>query len=148
MATYTAASATVQFPPATASVAGDVKAVRGEITVDTALALNDVVNVCKLPAQHVPVDFIADSDDHDSGGSPAIVLKVGIGSDDDALISSTNIAQAGGVARMDAVAGLRMAPSDTDRYVFFTVSTGPATGATGGKLGGTLLYRAANDLDR
>lgn len=148
MATYTAASATVQFPPATASVAGDIKAVRGEIDVDTALALNDVVNLCKLPAQHVPVDFILDSDDLDTNGSPAIVMKVGIDSDDDALISSTTVGQAGGLARMDVVTGLRLAPSDSDRTVFVTVSTGPATGATGVKLGGTLLYRAANDLDR
>lgn len=147
MATYNADMSTVQFPATTATAAGSVTAVRGEIDVSTALALNDVVNLCKLPAGHVVVDFVLDSDDLDTNGSPAIVMKVGIDSDDDALISSTTVGQAGGLARMDVVTGLRLAPSDSDRTVFVTVSTGPATGATGVKLGGTLMYRPATDLD-
>ena len=147
MATYTAASATVQFPPSTASVSGDVKAVRGEIDVDTALANTDIVELCKLPAQHVPVDFILDCDELDTGAD-ALVIKVGVTGDDDCFLVSDTIGQTGGIKRMDQVAGLRLTPTDTDRTVFLTVTTGPGTGATGVKLGGTLLYRAANDLDR
>lgn len=147
MATYNAAQSTDQFPAISSTAAGSVTAARGELTVDTALALNDVINLCKLPAGHVVVDFILDSDDLDTDGSPAIVMKVGIDADDDALISSTTVGQAGGIARMDVVTGLQLAPSDSDRTVFVTVSTAPATGATSVKLGGTLLYRPATDLD-
>lgn len=147
MATYNAELSTVQFPATTATASGSVTAVRGEHDVDVALADTDVINICKLPAGHVPVDFILDCDELDTGAD-AITMKVGLTGDDDAFIASTNVGQSGGIARMSAVAGLRLAPTDTDRTVFVTVTASPGTGATGVKLGGTLMYRPATDLDK
>lgn len=131
---------------------------RGEYDLATAnggngaLVVNDTVDLVILPGNCVPVDLLLDADDLDSGGSPALVLKVGIydptsgnpTSDDDCFITTTIIGQTGGVARMNAVAGLRLAPVDYDRYVRVTVSTAPATGATTGKLGVQLQYKGAD----
>jgi len=147
MATYNAALATDQFPAVSATAAGQCTASRGELTVSTALADTDVINLCKLPAGHVVVDFILDSDELDTGAD-AITMKVGITGDDDCLIASTTVGQAGGIARMSSVAGLRLAPSDSDRTVLVTVTANPGTGATGVKLGGTLISRPATDLDK
>jgi len=146
-ATYTVAAASDQNPAVTGDGYGEVIAVRGEfdLAVDGigALVLNDVLQMVKLPAGHVPVDVIVDSDDLDSNATPTIALNVGIiGGDVDAFIKVSTIAQAGGIARMDDVAGARIASTQTERYVGITVSTAPATGATTGKIGLTLLYKA------
>lgn len=135
-------------PAKTIALAGIVPT-RVEFDLTAALVLNDTIDMVKLPAGHVPVDLILDTDDLDTGGAPAIVLHVGLRKadgttdDPDAFIASSTVGQAGGMARLSAVAGLRIAAADEDRNVYITVATAPATGATTGKIGVTLLSRPA-----
>jgi len=129
-------------PSATVTGFGQLTVNRGTFTVATALANADTVALCKLPAGHIPVDFILDMDDVDD--ATGIVIDVGVlGTDSDAFIAASTVGQAGGLARMDERAGLRLAPTDADRLVGITVTTGPGTGSTGGVITGTLLSRAA-----
>lgn len=130
-----------------------------EFTVEAALEVNDVIGLVKLPAENVGVDVLLDCPDLDTGGSPAIVLNVGLFENDgvdggalptavdaDAYIDASNVGQAGGLSRMDAVAGLSIAPHDTnERVVGLQVETAPQTGATGVTLRGWFQYRTAYD---
>ena len=148
MADYVANAASDAFPAATVTGAGQLTVNHGVFALTAALALNDTIALCKLPATHIPVDFILDTDDLDTDGTPAIVVDVGIiGGDVDALISGSTVAQAGGLARMDQIEGRRLAISNSDQLVGITVTTGPATGATTGTIQGTLLSRVAGRED-
>jgi len=134
----------------------EIVAVRMEYSLAAALALNDVIYMGDLPVDHVPVDFMVDADDLDTNGAPAIVLDVGIinatdnglsaASDDGGAgwLLSSNIGQAGGMARPTTNVLSRVKPTSSSRRVGVHVSTGPATGATSGKVGLTLLYRAGH----
>jgi len=146
------AKGTKQMPVASGA---EVVAVRMEYSLAAALALNDVLHLGDLPAGHVPVDFIADSDDVDSG-TPAIIFQAGIlntgltavdttKSGGASWIGSSNIGQAGGIARASDKAITRV-PVDNvnDLPVGIVVTTGPGTGTTSGKVAGTLLYRSAH----
>ena len=126
-------------PGITSAQAGQAVVERGEVTIAAALAAADTVQLVKLPARHKPTDLILDCDDLDTDAAPAITLKVGLldGTGDE-FIASTTVGQAGGVARLDQAAGLRIEPSDVDRVVVVTVLVGPATGAVTGKIGATL----------
>lgn len=152
MADLKAAAAESRRPSVTVTGVGQATVNHGVYALAAALAVNDTVALCKLPAGHVPVDFVLDTDELDTGAD-AIVLDIGIYEEDltvvdiDALIAASTIGQAGGVARMAAVAGRRLAPSNADRLVVATVSTGPGTGAATGTIQGTLISRAANPDD-
>lgn len=128
--------------------AGEVCSVTGVFTVATALALNDIVHMCWLPARHVIEDCIFYCDELDTGVD-AIVIDVGltldsVGATEDpnALISASTVGQAGGMARMDQIAGMRIAAVDNNRLVGITVTTGPGTGATGVNMELQLRYKA------
>jgi hypothetical protein len=121
------------------------------VSVTTALAANDIVKLCTLPARCVPVDFYITSTDLDTAGSPAITLSASVLSADgtdlaastEFFVSST-VGQAGGVARADKANGLRLAPSLTDdRVVGLKVVVAAGTPAAG-TITGVLLYRASN----
>lgn len=149
MASLTGNAASSRRPANTVTGIGQVTLNQGDYALAAALAVNDTVELCKLPAQHIPVDFVLDTDDLDTGGSPAIVVEVGLYDldqttvvDRDAFILSSTVGQAGGMARMDNRAGFRIAPADVDRLVVLTVTTGPATGATTGTIKGMLFSRA------
>lgn len=132
------------------------RVVRMEYSLAAALALNDVIYSGDLPADHVPVDFILDSDDVDTNGAPAVILAVGIINATDnglstaaedggaAWLAGSTIGQAGGMARPTTNVITRVTPTSSSRRVGVHVSTAPATGATTGKVGLTLTYRAAN----
>lgn len=141
MATYTAEQAKPYWPIINETIAGGLRAVRGVYVLSGALALNDIIQMCVLPAQHVLVDCILDTDDLDTNGTPTISLSVGVPGVANALISSSTVGRTGGVARLDQVAGLRLTASDNDTVVQITVSATPATSATTGTIGLTLLYR-------
>ncbi len=147
MTAYSAEAAKNHRPANIVGGGAEVAQNSGEFSLSAALALNDTVDLCKLPARNVPVDFVLNADDLDGGSG--IVLKVGIydadgdTDDDDALIASTTVGQTGGIARMDAVAGRKLVPVDYDRIIRVTVSTGPTSGASSGVIGGTLLSREA-----
>jgi hypothetical protein len=147
MAAYTAPAAAQNRPASTVTGAGQVDINHGVFSLSANLAASDTIRLCRLPAGHVPVDFILDSDDVDSGGSPTIAFNVGIedtiGATTNltAFLAATNVGQAGGLARITTAASRRIAPVDYDRYVTLTVSTGPATGVATGKITGTLFSR-------
>ena len=144
MATLTATAASAQQPSITPDAAGEVYAVRGSIALAAALALNDVIEMVKLPADCVPVDFTIDTDDLDSDASPALALSVGFTAGTAAEFrAAAAVGQAAGVVRMDSVLAPRVAPTTADRTVGLKVTTAPATGATTGTIGFTLFYRAA-----
>ncbi len=131
-------------PAPTSTSAAQVLAVRHERQMATATELTangDTVVVGKLPKGHVVVDLVVDIDDLDSNGAPAAVFKVGVSGDDDAFIKASTAAQAGGVARLDNPDGIRLAASDSDRDIIFTMTTAPATDQSG-KIGCTLFYKA------
>ena len=144
--TFTADQAQQNWPALNADEAGDVIAVRGAYSLTAALVINDVIEMCKIPAQHTVVDVILDCDDLDTG-TPAIVLSVGYaGSGNSAkFIAASTAAQAGGIARMDVAT--RFAPVNTDTKVVVKVTTAPATGTTTGIIGVTVLVCPAQNLD-
>lgn len=143
--TLTAKAATAQQPSVTPDAAGEVYAVRGSIDLAAALGLGDVIEMVKLPAGCVPVDFIIDTDDLDSGGAPALAMSVGLTAGTVAELRAAGaVGQAAGLVRMDSVLAPRVAATNADRTVGLKVTTAPATGATSGTIGLTLLYRAAH----
>lgn len=134
----------------------EVLSVRMEISLAAALAAGDILYMGDLPEDHVPVDCEVDTDDLDTGATPAIVLQAGVlnadatdldvaGSGGGSWIGNSTVGQAGGLARASDKFVKRVAPSaTTKKKVGIKVSTGPATGATSGKVGLTLHYRAAH----
>ena len=134
----------------------NVLAVRMEYSLAAALALNDVMYMGDLTSNHLPVDFMLDSDDLDTGGAPAVVLAVGIINATDnglstdaadggaAWLAGSTIGQAGGMARPTTNVLSRVAASESSRRIGVHVSTAPATGATTGKVGLMFQYRAAH----
>lgn len=138
----------------TASQAGVVIACRREFSLTEALEDNDVIYFGDLPAGHVPVDVIVDADELDTGVD-AIVLEAGLlnagktavdttASGGASWIGGSTLGQAAGIARATGVAITRVAVDNVnDRAYGVQVTTAPGTGATTGKIGFTLLYRAA-----
>lgn len=139
-----------------ADAATDVIAIFGDYTTVAGLAADDVIEMCPLPAGYVPVDVMADVEQIDSDGSPTITLDCGLlsgafGSTDSArtcaatFISASTVAQAGGIARMSAAGGGRIAPTTADRGVGFKVSAAIATLVVGAKLRLTLRARPQSE---
>lgn len=133
--------------PAPTADQNGVIAVRAEYSLLAALVINDTIDFAKIPAGHVPVDVILDSDDIDSGAGA--IFQVGLRTadgttdDPDAFIKDSTVGQAGGVARANVATAFRIGSHTADRNVYLTVSTAPATSATSGKIGVTVLYRPA-----
>lgn len=134
-------------PAPTGSSGAEVLAVRGVITLSSALAANDFIKAAILPAGHVPVDVRVDASDLDTNAVPTItltaaVLNAGL-TDIEAstdFFTASAVAQAGGIARMDKATGARIAASTSDRYVGLKVIAAAATFAAG-DIGFTLEYR-------
>lgn len=151
--TVLSAAAALNRPAAIARGAGELSHNYGEYVTLTGLVTTDTIRMCKLPARHVAVDLILTTDDQDTNGSPAVVIDVGIedtvGATDDpnALISASTVGQAGGVARMNVNAGVKIAPVDYDRYVTITPTTSATTGVVGATITAALLSRPAGQDD-
>lgn len=143
--------------PMPAPEGGEVIAARLNYDLAAALAVNDTIVLGFLPAGCVPVDFMLDTDDLDTNGAPTIVVQAGIlttaltgidttksGGTAGGWIGSATTAQAGGIARATDKSITRVPVDDVnDLPVGLLISTGPATGATTGKIAGTLTYRNA-----
>jgi hypothetical protein len=131
----------------TSADGAEVLAVRATYSLAAALAAGDIVQMMPLPAGFVPVDFILDSDDLDTNGTPTIAFDVGLidtnGNVGQEVFAATPVAQAGGVVRPTAKTAFRVAPSDSDRMIAIKVATGPATGTTSGIIGLTMKYRTS-----
>jgi hypothetical protein len=119
-----------------------------------ALALNDIIEMGDIPADHVPVAIDVDCDELDTGAD-AIVLQAGIlnsgktdidtsASGGGEWLGNSTVGQAGGLAREANQYIKRVAVDATqDRPFGLKVSTGPGTGATSGDVAVTLYYKAA-----
>ena len=144
-------------PIVTPQSAHDLVSVRGEFSLAAALVINDLIEMVVLPAGCVPVDYILDSDDLDTGG-PTITLDVDLlaGTVGDTTLANRTIAGAkifaastvaqasAGSVRPTLATAFRIAPDMTvDRSIGILVKAAPTTGATSGKIGLTVLYRPA-----
>lgn len=133
----------------------EVVAIRFEIDLVAAdLTLNNAGVVGLLPPGCVPVILRYDSDDLDANGVPTIAASVGIlnaagtalsaAAADGGAAWGTGIltSQAGGQATVLSVALARVQPTQVDRRIGVLFTAAAATAAAG-KLGLTLMYRAA-----
>lgn len=108
-----------------------------------ALALNDIIQMVPVPSGATITGVTIGATDLDTGGSPAIVLDVGDGSDTDRFIDGATVGQAGGSSSTLAVAGFGYTYTSDDT-VDVLVQVAPATGATSG----TISLRVAYVLNR
>ena len=143
MATLKTAEAAVSRPALNAEHAGHILAVpvRFDIAVDnggTAIATDDVVELADVPAGHVLVDLIIDTDAIASG-----VVDVGYTDGTGAEIIASQSVGTAGIFRADVAGATRATVNETaSRTVAATFSTGSA--ATSGVFAATLFYRAAH----
>lgn len=140
MTTYTNINATSSRPVINASSAAVETVHRCNFTVSAALELDDLIKMINIPHNHIVTGCSLISEDLDTDGTPAIVLAVGFlntaGNDiEDNMITDSTIGQAGGVEYMNDGAAYFAGVNSTERTVTIKVTTGPATGATGVKIG-------------
>lgn len=103
-----------------------------EYTFLAAPALNDVVQMVKVPSGAIVTNVVLGADDLDTNGTPLIVLDVGDGSDTDRFIDGATSAQAGGTsAALAGTAGSFGYQYSADDTVDILVQVAPATGAVG-----------------
>jgi hypothetical protein len=116
-----------------------VLSVSAEYTVTAALALNDVIQMVKVPQNATVTEVVLSSTDLDTGGSPAIVLDVGDTGDTDRLIDGATIGQAGGLTRTNVHTG-HFVTYSAETTISVLVQVAPATGATSGTIRLTVFY--------
>lgn len=145
------------IPIAYPDCAGDVVVNRYEIDLASSplkgvtLQANDVLDIGIIPATSQVVNVVIDSDDVDTGGSPAFAFDVGVLSGDpgttgsrtcgNEFFAASNVAQTGGVARMAKAAGFRVAPVAKDTSVGVKITAAAATQATSGKIGVSVFVK-------
>lgn len=124
-----------------------------EINLTAAPSLNDTLELGPLPGGHLPVDYLLDCDDIDTGGSPSIALSLGLlnsgktdlstaAADGGAVwASGITSAQAGGFTRNAGRILNAVQAVETDRAIALKVTTAAATFAAG-KLRLCVLARA------
>lgn len=151
MSEYQAENVKNYRPVAGPRKAGEVMVSSGYYAVGTGLTADDLVSLAVLPPGCIPVDLVITSDDlEDSSATPAIVLNAGFLDDEDdptdvenLLITSSSVAQSGGIARMDTAAGRKLTVSNTaERTLAVKVATA-ATTPKAGTIYADLYYRAA-----
>ncbi len=136
MATFTAKGVADNAYVITALGKGQPVVNQGSYEVPATLAADDLVKLAFLPAEHTLVDVILEADDLDTNGTPTITISVGTlnsaGDDiENLVITTSTVAQGGGVARAATVAGLQVAASSSDRVLTAKIITGGATAAAG-----------------
>lgn len=141
MAILTATAASAQQPSITPDGAGELYSVRGSLTLPSTLALNDIVELVKLPADCVPCDFIIDTDSLAASG---LAMSVGFtaGTVAEMRVATAIANGAAAIVRNDSVLLPRIAPTGAERTVGVKVTTAGTTPAAG-IFGFTLRYRGA-----
>jgi len=143
-----------------ADCSGDL--IRNVYEIDMALApfkgvtfaLNDIIDIGTLPANHIVADMIIDPDDMDTNGTPLLALDVGIlsGTPGDTISARTMsneffaadvAARTGVISRMTKPAGFRVAASQSDRSIGVKIQAAAATQATTGKVRLIVIMQAA-----
>lgn len=127
--TFTATKAAATYPVYQPK-AGELGCVTSTYEVSTALIINDVIEMVRLPKGATVVDCILVVDDLDSDGSPAITLDVGYGDNDDYFIAANTVGQAGGLVRASAATAFPLTLTAEDT-IDVHVDTAPAAGGTG-----------------
>lgn len=135
MATFTANEAAATAPAKGEGMSGNCKVVVAEYEITAALALNDVVQMVKVPAGAIVSNVVLATDDLDTGGTPAIVLDVGDGGDADRYIDGSTVGQTGGITDSSnlAIDGIGYTYSVEDT-IDVLVQVAPAAGATSGTI--------------
>lgn len=148
-------------PAPTATEKGAVAAQYESYSVAVNPTANDVVALCVLPANHVPVDIILDTDDLDA--STGVTISVGVvnKTPDELLtattadistatadggavwIASSAAAQTGVIARPTTKAFLRVTPSATDRIIGLQFTAAASGTFSAGRVGLCFFYRPA-----
>lgn len=126
MATYQSSLISTSAP-ARANVAETM--VAGTVSISSAAASNDILQMFVLPANATLIDLKISLTDIDTNGSPTATVIVGDSGDTDRYISSSTIGQAGGMASLNTLAGLNYTPT-SNTTVYATLGS-VATGATG-----------------
>lgn len=145
------------IPIAYPDCAGDVVVNRYEIDLaatplkGVTLGVNDVLDIGIIPATAQVVDVVIDSDDLDTGGSPALTFDVGVLTGDpgttgsrtcgNEFFAATNVAQAGGVVRTSKKEAFRVAAAAKDTSVGVKITAAAATQATSGKIGVSVFVK-------
>ena len=133
----------------------ELLSVNAEIDLTAALAASDVLEFCDIPEGHVPVDCKLHTDDLDTG-TGTITLDLGILNTGKTAVDTTlsgggkwltadGTAAAGGMVSVTDKAIKRVDPSETTKLrVGAVVVAGPNVGATSGKIGVELTFRASH----
>lgn len=130
----------------------EVVVCRASYAIAADMALNDIIELMVLPAGHVPVDLILDTDDLGTTGAVGVGL-LNTGKTDIDTTASGGAAWLTGADVNTAAAGLRAdsgglramsrcaVDNSANRSVGIKISTD--TTATSGTIGVTLMYRSA-----
>lgn len=135
--TFTATKAAANYPVYQPK-AGELGCVTSTYEVTTALVVNDVIEMVRLPKGATVVDIILVTDDLDSDGTPAITLDVGYGGNDDYFLAASTIGQAGGIVRASAATAFPLTLTEEDT-IDVHVDTAPDAGGVG-TISLTVLY--------
>ena len=111
----------------------------------TALVVNDVIEMIKIPKDARILDVLLSSDDLDTDGTPAIILDVGDTDgtpDPDRYIDGATVGQAGGLQGMNNKAG-HLYQFTANGTLNVLVETAPDVGTTTGKIKLSARYTMA-----
>jgi hypothetical protein len=107
---------------------GEAASIVSTFEVGTALVINDVLQMVKVPRDCTVTDVILVVDDLDTGTT--ITLGVGYGGNPDYFIVASTVGQDGGLARADAVTAfpLELSANDTIDVLVVAAPTGGGVG--------------------
>lgn len=137
MATFYRTDIVTRRKPAKLESGPCTVATRAVFPVVTALAVNDIIEMIELPADHMIVDWSLDNDDLDSG-TTALAVDVGlmsgaVGAVDlnrtvgTELFSNTTVLATATFTRASTRTGLMIAPAPYDRSIGIKVKTAATT---------------------
>lgn len=132
--TYTATKARNGNSTYYSAEAGDKLAVYSKYSITAALVINDVIQMCRVPAGARITNVILKTADLDSGGSPSITLDVGDTGDTDRLIAAATIGQAGGTSSALVSSTGQFYQYTAETIISVLVHAAPATSATTGDI--------------
>ncbi len=147
MALYKSKQITNRLPIPSASGANDVVPIFGDFTFPAGTLINDVIEMCPLPAGYVLVDAFADTDD--LGGTITVDCGILSGNYGDsgartcgAEIMNDKAFGTVGIYRADVPGFSRIAPTTNDRSIGFAL-VADTTPTTDAKVRLTILVRPA-----
>jgi hypothetical protein len=150
MALLLAEQAAMTNPTPGIHSAGEVHVAEGKYDLAAALVDEDIVVLTRIPPGCIPIDARLEMDDLDTGtalvGDLALMELGAVAAlADSELILDSSLGQAAGVERMDNLDAARRAvlevSVDRERYLVYHVTTAPGTGATSGRIKGSILFR-------